>query len=315
MIIAKWRTPEFTIIQRMRPAYDLPTYTSKLDVLHESRHTATMPFLDGRGLAAELRTKIRERITDSGLTPTLAVLLIGNDPASHLYVSLKERAATEVGARVIRAERSQLGTEEAIRQIQTWNMDPNIHGILVQLPLPAGMDTDAVIAAIDPKKDVDSFHPINREALMRGEGNIFSPVHLATLRLLASSPLHLNGARMLVLAKSTIFRQPLVHLLQKAGAFVDAQNELPRDLATYSGIITALGHPAILEGGALHPNAVIIDISTNALPDGATVGDVAINTLLPTQYASPVPGGVGPLTIAYLLQNLVERAETLVAQQ
>ena len=269
-----------------------------------------MPLLDGRALAASLRTELREQVRSQALCPVLAVLLVGNDPASKLYVSLKSRAAEEIGAKVRVHHVNTIATSEAVGLIQAWNTDSGIHGILVQLPLPASLDVDAIIAAIDPAKDVDSFHPTNREALLRGEGTIFSPVHLAVLSLLASAPLSLNGARTLVLAKSPIFREPLVHLLKKAGAFVETHDAKPSNIGSFDVVITALGQPQLLHGDELAPGAVVIDISTNTLPSGKTVGDLAPNTISSTQYASPVPGGVGPLTIAYLLKNLVAFAQT-----
>lgn len=269
-----------------------------------------MPWLSGRERAAELRAALKERIASQAIQPTLAVLLVGHNPASDLYVTLKERAAAEVGIRTIVHRVHNLSNDEAILQIQAWNTDPAIHGILVQLPLPSPLDTDAIIQAIDPKKDVDSFHPVNREALARGDGAIFSPVHLAVLTLLSMSPLDMNGAKLLVLAKSPVFRDPLVHLLKRAGAFVDAEDTVPPPviLSRYQAIVTALGTREAFSGNDLADDAVVVDISTNTSPKGNTVGDLPADTVKPTQYVSPVPGGVGPLTIAFLLQNVVNAA-------
>lgn len=254
-----------------------------------------------------MRAALKTRVATLPLQPTLAVLLVGADPASELYVSLKQRAADEVGIRTIIHRAPSCSTERAIEYIETWNNDPSIHGILVQLPLPSSLDTEAIIQAIDPKKDVDSFHPANREALLRGEGTIFSPVHLAVLTLLGMSSLEMNGANILVLAKSPVFRDPLVHLLKKAGAFVDAEDQVPSPivLSRYTAIVTALGQREAFTGHDLADDAVVIDISTNTSPSGKTVGDLPEDTVKPTQSVSPVPGGVGPLTIAFLLQNVV----------
>lgn len=269
-----------------------------------------MPWLSGRERAAELRAALKERVSALAIQPTLAVLLVGNDPASNLYVSLKEKAAADVGIRTVIHRVHDLSTDEAVSLIHQWNSDTAIHGILVQLPLPATLDTDAIIQAIDPKKDVDSFHPSNREALVRGDGTMFSPVHLATLTLLSMSPLDMNGAKILVLAKSPVFRDPLVHLLKRTGAFVDTEDAVPPPavLSRYQAIVTALGKREAFTGNDLADNAVVIDISTNTSPSGKTVGDLPEDTVKPTQYVSPVPGGVGPLTIAFLLHNVVNAA-------
>ena len=270
-----------------------------------------MSWLSGRERAAEIREALKTRVADLPIQPTLAVLLVGADPASELYVSLKQRAADEVGIRTIIQRAPSCSTERAMEYIEAWNADPSIHGILVQLPLPSSLDTEAIIQAIDPKKDVDSFHPMNREALLRGEGSIFSPVHLAVLTLLGMSPLAMNRAKTLVMAKAAVFRVPLVHLLKKAGAFVDTEDHAPSPvvLSRYAAIITALGQREAFSGTDLADEAVVIDISTNPSPSGKTVGDLPADTVKPTQFVSPVPGGVGPLTIAFLLQNTVNAAE------
>lgn len=280
----------------------------RLQSLHTSPH---MSWLSGRERAAEMNTALKSRVAALAVQPTLAVLLVGNDPASALYVRLKERAAADTGIRTIIHRVGATTTQEAVDLISAWNIDPSIHGILVQLPLPSSLDSEAIIQAIDPKKDVDSFHPMNREALLRGEGSIFSPVHLAVLTLLGMSPLDMNGAKTLVLAKSPVFRDPLVHLLKKVGAFVDAEEQVPSPavLSRYAAIITALGQREAFTGTDLADEAVVIDISTNTSPSGKTVGDLPADTVKPTQFVSPVPGGVGPLTIAFLLQNTVNAAE------
>lgn len=271
--------------------------------------------LSGREAAKQVREALKEEITINHLKPGLAVLLVGEDAASALYVSLKEKAAVEVGVRLTVRREAELATEEALEIIEHWNADPAIHGIIVQLPLPDGLDTDAVIAAITPEKDVDGFHPRNRSALLAGAGEIFSPVHLAVLTLIAQSGFALNGLRTLILGKSPIFTEPLAHLLKRTGAFVEIEQEKPAPyrLKETQLVVTALGLPQVLTGPELHPDAVIIDISTNKRLDGSTVGDVATDSLLASQQASPVPGGVGPLTIAFLLKNTVEAAKQTAA--
>lgn len=273
-------------------------------------YSTHMPWLSGRERAAEMNIALKSRVAALSAQPTLAVLLVGNDPASALYVRLKEQVATEAGIRTIIHQTPTLTTEEALSCIHAWNADTSIHGILVQLPLPSTLDTEAIIHAMSPEKDVDAFHPQNR-------GVIFSPVHLAVLTLLSMSPLTINGANILVLAKSPVFRDPLVSLLQRAGAFVDMGDTVPTPaaLSRYQAIVTALGKREAFTGNDLAEDAVVIDISTNLAPNGKTVGDVPADTVHPGQYVSPVPGGVGPLTIAFLLQNTVDAAERTISKK
>lgn len=285
----------------LRPSTSPPPF----DILSD------MPWLFGKERAQTVRTHLQKQINQESLTPALAVLLIGSDPASALYVDLKKKAAEEIGVRLVLCKESNLTTEEAVAIIDVWNADPSIHGILVQLPLPDGLETERIMSAIAPTKDVDSFHPENRAALLDGNGRIFSPVHLAVLNLIAMTPLSLIGAKTLILAKSPIFSEPLQHLLKRAGALVDVSTHVVPAvvLKEYKLIITALGQANILSGAMLDEEAIVIDISTTKLPDGSVVGDFDKETILETQSVSAVPGGVGPLTIAFLLQNVVEMAK------
>ncbi len=283
-----------------------------LDISPSPRHTPPhMSWLFGKDRAQTIRHHLKDQIEREALTPVLAVLLVGNDPASALYVSLKQKAAEEIGIRLVICKETSLTTETAIAVINVWNTDPAVHGILVQLPLPDGLDTDQIMKAISPTKDVDSFHPENIAALLAGNARFFSPVHLAVLNLISMSPLSLVGTKTLILAKSEIFSEPLEHLLKKAGALVDTSRHIVSApvLKKYALIITALGQANILSGAMLDEEAVVIDISTTKLPDGSVVGDFEKNTILETQHVSAVPGGVGPLTIAFLLQNTVEAAK------
>jgi len=269
-----------------------------------------MPWISGKQLAEERRTRLRDHLANSDLAPSLAVLLVGNDPASTLYVNLKERAAHEVGIHTIIDRREHASTQHLIEQIEAWNADPSVHGILVQLPLPADVDTDAVMQAIHPAKDADGFHPDNRAALLAGSGTLFPPVYMAVLLLLAASGVSLREQQTLLLTKSSLFGEPLQAILRRAGAFVTWQDHLPdrSRLADYAIAITALDQPGSLHGADLNEQAVIIDISTIKTPNGV-VGDLLKESLRAEQQASPVPGGVGPLTIACLLENVVQLAE------
>ncbi len=269
-----------------------------------------MHLLNGTALAASLRDTLLRELQTLPTTPTLGVLLVGEDPASVLYVALKERAAADVGIRthVLRLP-AETPDEILVQHIQRWNDDPSVHAILVQLPLPEGHDEDRVIRAIDPRKDVDGFHPTNREALLRGDAAIIPPVHEGILRLIAEAPIRLNGARVTVLANSTIFADPLAHLLKKAGATVRV---MPPDaierpwLATSDIVITALGRLAFLNPSMTKRDAVIIDVGTNKTADGKVRGDVDLDSYGDRPvWVTPVPGGVGPMTVAMLLKNVV----------
>ncbi len=269
-----------------------------------------MPWIPGKALADERRARLQEQLRASNETPGLAVLLVGEDPASHLYARLKERAAQEAGIHTVIDRREHATTEELVARLHEWNTDPSIHGILVQLPLPENIDTDAVVHAIDPQKDADGFHPERRKALLEGGADLFPPVYMAILLLLGATPLPIKGQKALILAKSAFFAEPLQALLRRAGAFPEWRERLPDRyrLPEYGIILSALDQPGSLHGADLAEEAVIIDISTNKTSSG-TVGDFDAQSLKPTQYASPVPGGVGPLTIACLLENVVTLAE------
>ncbi len=271
--------------------------------------------LSGKEPAAAIRATLAAYIQAKQLSPCLAVLLVGEDPASQLYVRLKERAALEIGIKTRIHHTASISQNEALALIHAWNEDPAVHGILIQLPLPATLDTDTLIGSIDPRKDVDAFHPINREALLRGEGVMFSPVHLAVLTLIAQSSLVLNGANALLLAKSSVFAEPLAYLLGKTGAHVETHTIVPHAsiLKRADVLVSALGQAGCLRGELLKEHAVVIDISTNQTPTGV-VGDVDVSNLLPSQEVSPVPGGVGPLTIAFLLRNVMESCGRMCAK-
>ncbi len=269
-----------------------------------------MQRINGREIASRIRDEIREEIRSKQLSPKLCVILVGEDPASHLYVNLKEKAATEVGiATDIRRLPSTTSNDELIKIISEWNRDATVHGILVQLPLPEGHDTDAIIRAVDPTKDADGFHPENITALLDGRGTIVPPLHEGIVRLIASTGISMHGTRATIIAKSDIFSKPLEYLLKKTGTFtaVLAPDDLHAPTLRDSHIIvTAVGNAGFLTRDHIPPNAVVIDVGTSRLADGKIVGDVDAESVknLPG-WLSPVPGGVGPMTIAMLLKNVV----------
>lgn len=272
-----------------------------------------MPLIDGKSLAKRLLAELKQRLEQAQVTPHLAVLLVGDDPASHLYVKLKRKAAEEVGVQTtLQQVSAEVSDAELIKQITAWNQDPNIHAILVQLPLPPGHNQDEVMQSLSPAKDVDGFHPDNTARLFAGEPTIVPPVHEAILRLTNETPLHLPGTTAVILANSIIFAEPLKRLLTTAGMFVHvlSPDALEAEtLARADVIVTALGKPHFLQPSQTKSGAVIIDVGTHKTPEGKVCGDAdtsAYQIQQPETWITPVPGGVGPMTIAMLMKNTFE---------
>jgi len=268
--------------------------------------------LDGRALAERIRDNVKQRVVAMNPKPGLAVLLVGDDPASHLYVRLKRQACEEAG---IRFELNTYPADEPedrlIAKIQELNARADVTGILVQLPLPS-QNADRVIAAIDPNKDVDGFHPENLRRLEAGEPGIVPALELGIMKLLdaARDLPHANA----VIVGSTFFARPLKTLLGEQR--IEASVVDPKDplLSEKTGpadvIIVAVGQPGLITGEMIKPGAIVIDVGTTRV-DEKTVGDVDRATVEPVAGAiSPVPGGVGPMTVAMLLNNIL-RARAL----
>jgi methylenetetrahydrofolate dehydrogenase (NADP+)/methenyltetrahydrofolate cyclohydrolase len=275
----------------------------------------TATILDGRALAASLRADILARAQTLHYRPGLAVVLVGEDPASTVYVRSKDRAAREAGldARTIRlpADTSQTDLLAVVQQL---NDDPSVDGILVQLPLPAHIGARAVIEAIDPAKDVDGFHPLNVGRLQDNLPVLTPCTPRGCMKLLALSGVNLSGARAVVLGRSSIVGRPVAALLLAQNATVTIAHSRTRDLPAECRradvVVAAVGRPEMVRGDWISPGAIVIDVGINRLPDGRLVGDVATDECLPHAGAiTPVPGGVGPLTIACLLENTLLAAE------
>lgn len=270
--------------------------------------------LNGKILAKTIRDKAKIRVEKLDTPPGLGVVLVGENPASMLYVGLKENAAKEVG---IYVERKNLPpettTEEVLAIIEDFNARNEINGILVQLPLPEGLDTDKIIAAIDPIKDVDGFHPKNRELLLANTPKLVPPTALAVMRLLQATRLPLNGKTAVIVGNSAIFAEPIIELMRDAGiaaAFVPKDAEALAAITRAADIlVTAIGSPYFITPEMTKPSGVVIDVGTSKGPDGKTVGDGSPDLLNHTGFLSPVPGGVGPLTVAYLLLNVIKAKE------
>jgi methylenetetrahydrofolate dehydrogenase (NADP+)/methenyltetrahydrofolate cyclohydrolase len=274
--------------------------------------------LDGVALSKKIRTEITARaaiVTAKGSRPGLAVIVVGDNPASAVYVRNKVKACEEVGFHSV-LERYEAGmNEEALlARIATLNADPAIHGILVQLPLPAHIASERVLEAIAPQKDVDGFHVANAGALMVGAPEFKPCTPYGCMKLLESIEYPLRGARAVVVGASNIVGKPMAMLLLQAGATVTICNSKTRDLAHHTKdadvLVVATGKPKMITGDMVKTGSVVIDVGINRLPDGKLCGDVDFDTAkYIAGWITPVPGGVGPMTITMLLMNTLEAAE------
>ena len=269
----------------------------------------TALIIDGKVIAARLRQDIAHRVAALPFQPGLAVVLVGEDPASQIYVRSKDRAAREAGlsARTIRlpADTTQA---ELLAHVHHLNEDDSVDGILVQFPVPKHIDQRAVILAIDPAKDVDGLHPQNIGRLSDGSAQLIACTPRGAMKLLAATQIPLAGKRALVLGRSLLVGKPIAQLLLGEDATVTIAHSrtvnLPVECRRSDIIIAAVGRPELVRGDWISPGTTIIDVGINRLPDGRLVGDVAFEEAKHQAYAiTPVPGGVGPMTIACLLEN------------
>ena len=274
----------------------------------------TARLINGKATAAALRRNVAARVSSLGYRPGLTVVLVGEDPASRTYVRSKDKAARDAGldARTIVLSRD-VSQNALLAVISGLNADPAVDGILVQLPLPPHIQPDAVVQAIDPAKDVDGFHPLNVGRLASGRPGLVPCTPSGVIKLLTATWVDLTGARAVVLGRSAIVGRPLAALLLMADATVTVAHSRTRDLATECRradiLIAAVGRPEMVRGDWIKPGAVVIDVGINRAPGGKLVGDVAFDECAAIAGAiTPVPGGVGPMTIACLLENTVTAA-------
>ncbi len=267
--------------------------------------------IDGKAHAAALRAEVATRIATLGYAPGLTVVLVGDDPASAVYVRNKDRAAREAGiaAQTIRLPAA-TPQAELLALIGRLNADPDVDGILVQMPLPPQISTRAVIDAIDPAKDVDGLHPVNAGRLQSGIEALTPCTPRGVMKLLEATGVMLRGARAVVLGRSVLVGRQVAALLTAADATVTLAHSRTRDLEAECRraevLIAAVGRPEMVRGGWIAPGAVVIDVGINRLDDGRLVGDAAFDECAHVAGAiTPVPGGVGPMTIACLLENTV----------
>ena len=274
----------------------------------------TARILDGKALGAKLRAGLAARIASLPFKPGLRVVRVGEDPASGVYVRNKDRAAAEAGFDSATIHLPETTTEaDLLKEIARLNADPAVDGILVQLPLPGHIRAEAAIAAVDPRKDVDGFHPLNAGRLAAGEPGLVPCTPRGVMHLLAEAGVALRGARALVLGRSQIVGRPMAQLLLGADCTVTIAHSRTRDLPAECRraeiLVAAAGRAEMVRGDWIAPGAVVIDVGINRLPDGKLVGDVAYAEALGhAGVITPVPGGVGPMTIACLLENTLEAA-------
>ena len=278
----------------------------------------TARVIDGRAVAQELRAEEAVRVArlrEAGVTPGLAVVIVGENAASKVYVRNKTLACEAIG---IHSQVHALdeGTTQAqlVAFVRRLNADPAVHGILVQLPLPKHLDARAVIETVDPSKDVDGFHYENIGALVVGDAAFYPCTPWGVMKLLEHEGVALEGRHAVVVGRSNIVGKPMALMLLHAGATVTVCHSKTPDLAamTRQGdiLVAAVGRARLISGEMVKPGAVVIDVGVNRLADGKLAGDVDFDSVAPVAAAiTPVPGGVGPMTIAMLLRNTVRSAE------
>ena len=270
--------------------------------------------IDGKAVAAELRRSIAARVTALPFRPGLRVVRVGEDPASGVYVRNKDKAAQEVGFDSATLHLPAATTEaELLAVVAQLNADPAVDGILVQLPLPAQIRAEVVISAVAPEKDVDGFHPLNAGRLASGQPGLVPCTPKGVMHLLRAAGCSLPGARAVVLGRSNIVGRPMAQLLLAADCTVTIVHSRTRDLPAECRraeiLIAAVGRPEMVRGDWVSEGATVIDVGINRLADGRLVGDVDFaGASTHAEAITPVPGGVGPMTIACLLENTLEAA-------
>ncbi len=286
--------------------------------------------IDGKKLASEIKGEVKievQSLRDKGIEPNLAVIIVGSDPASQVYVRNKHKDCTETGIRSKVVEMPESTTQdELLAQIDKLNNDKFVHGILVQSPLPKGLDEQAAFQAISPLKDVDCFHPENVGLLIQGRPRFLPCTPAGVVEILVRTGIEIPGKYIVIVGRSNIVGRPLANMLtqksDRGNATVTVCHTRTRGLSYYTRqadiVIAAAGSPGIITGDMLNNNCVVIDVGVNRVPDPSAkggfklVGDVDFETAeRMASYITPVPGGVGPLTRAMLLKNCVKAAKII----
>ena len=277
-----------------------------------------MKILDGKAVSLKVKESVKVRadeLNKFGVEPTLAVVLVGEDKASQTYVRAKEKACNEYGIKSVAHRLSENTTQnELLALINVLNLDDSIHGILVQLPLPKHIDTNVVLAAIDPQKDVDGFHAVNVGKLVSGLDGFVPCTPLGVMEILKEYGIDVAGLNAVVIGRSNIVGKPMANLLLNASATVTVTHSKTKNLKEICKnadlIVAAIGKPFFLKADMVKDGAVVVDVGINRLDDGRLVGDVDFEEVAPKcSYITPVPGGVGPMTIAMLLNNTILAAQ------
>lgn len=281
-----------------------------------------MKILDGKAVSLKVKESVKvgaEELKKFGVEPTLAVILVGEDKASQTYVRAKEKACNEYGIKSVAHRLSENTTQaELLALINVLNLDDSIHGILVQLPLPKHIDTNTVLATIDPAKDVDGFHAVNVGKLVSGLDGFVPCTPLGVMEILKEYGIDVAGLNAVVIGRSNIVGKPMANLLLNASATVTITHSKTKNLKEICKnadlIVAAIGKPFFLKADMVKDGAVVVDVGINRLDDGRLVGDVDFDEVAPKcSYITPVPGGVGPMTIAMLLNNTILAAQAKIA--
>ena len=283
----------------------------------------TAQIIDGKALSAQVRTEVTQRVAAlkaQGVTPGLAVILVGDNPASQVYVRNKVKACADCGMHSVLEKYGADMTEAALLvRVQALNADAGIHGILVQLPLPSHIDAQKVIEAISPAKDVDGFHIASAGALMTGLPGFWPCTPYGCMKMLESIGCHLRGKHAVVIGRSNTVGKPMALLLLQANATVTVTHSGTPDLAYHTRqadiVVAAVGRANTLTADMVKPGAIVIDVGINRNAEGKLCGDVDFEGVKEVAgWITPVPGGVGPMTITMLLVNTIEAAERTAAR-
>lgn len=275
--------------------------------------------IDGKALAQQIRDRIAKDCADllakKGIRPGLAAILVGDDPASHIYVRNKQKACEAAGIYVDEHKLPATTTQaDLLRLIEKMNADPKIHGILVQLPLPKQIDSKVILEAVSPSKDADGFHPYNFGRLVEGSPVFEACTPKGVIKMIESTGVTIEGKRAVVLGRSNIVGKPAALMLLQRNATITVCHSKTKDLPAVCReadiLVVAIGKARFVTAEMVREGAMVIDVGTNRLPDGKLVGDVDYEAVSQKAgWITPVPGGVGPMTIAMLLDNTLESAQ------
>jgi methylenetetrahydrofolate dehydrogenase (NADP+)/methenyltetrahydrofolate cyclohydrolase len=275
--------------------------------------------IDGKAIAQDFRAELKvrvDRLRDAGVVPGLSVVIVGDDPASRVYVKNKAVASGAIGIHSeVHSFDADISQHQLIQFVHSLNVNPGVHGVLVQLPLPKHIDARAITAAIAPEKDVDGFHYYNIGALVLGEPAFYPCTPWGVMKMLEHEGVKVEGMNAVVVGRSTIVGKPMALMLLNASATVTVCHSKTRDLPAVTRgadlLVAALGKPRFIKADMVKPGAVVIDVGISRLPDGRLAGDVDFDPVREVaSLITPVPGGVGPMTIAMLLANTVKSAES-----